>query len=67
MTRLIRGRAHGNVRALGTIEMKAGARFEGDVSAYSVIMETRCPLRRALHCLEVGGEAVGISTEPRQG
>ena len=64
---LIRGRVHGNVRALGTIEMKAGARFEGDVSAYSVIMEPGVHFTGRCTMLEVGSEAVEISTEPRQG
>jgi len=36
---LILGRVHGNIRALGTIEMKSGARVEGDVAAMSVAME----------------------------
>src|SRR5881409_957641 len=35
----IRGRVMGNVRALGSIEMKTGARVEGDVAALSVSME----------------------------
>src|SRR5436190_15358700 len=36
---LIEGRVYGNMRALGTIELKAGARVEGDVWAVSVVME----------------------------
>lgn len=36
---LVRGRVVGNIRALGSIEMRAGARVEGDVSAVNVIME----------------------------
>src|SRR5258708_5828676 len=36
---LVRGRVQGNIRALGTIEMKAGAHVEGDVAALSVVME----------------------------
>lgn len=36
---LVLGRVIGNIRALGTIEMKAGARVEGDVAAVSVVME----------------------------
>src|SRR5580765_7259699 len=34
---LIEGRVQGNIRALGTIELKAGARVEGDVWALSVV------------------------------
>lgn len=36
---LIRGQVVGNVRALGSIEMRTGARVEGDVSAVNVVME----------------------------
>src|SRR5689334_12593108 len=36
---IVWGRVLGNVRALGTIEMKSGSRVEGDVAAMSVIME----------------------------
>ena len=36
---LVKGRVVGNIRALGSIEMRAGARVEGDVSAVNVIME----------------------------
>ncbi|MBI5170107.1 MAG: polymer-forming cytoskeletal protein [Candidatus Eisenbacteria bacterium] len=63
---LIRGRVHGNVRALGTIEMKAGARIEGDVSACSVIMEPGVHFTGRCTMLEVGSEAVEISTDPRR-
>src|SRR4026209_2879058 len=36
---LIAGRVYGSVRALGTSELKAGARVEGDISAVGVVME----------------------------
>ncbi len=36
---VIHGRIIGNVRALGTVELKTGSRLEGDVSALSVVME----------------------------
>jgi len=36
---LVNGRVHGNIRALGSIEMRSGARVEGDVAAMSVAME----------------------------
>jgi len=36
---LVQGRVFGNVRALGRLEMKAGARVEGDVTAMSVVIE----------------------------
>jgi cytoskeletal protein CcmA (bactofilin family) len=36
---LILGRVFGNIRALGRLEMKPGARVEGDVTAMSVTIE----------------------------
>jgi cytoskeletal protein CcmA (bactofilin family) len=36
---LIEGFVHGNVRALGALEMKSGARIEGDIAAMEVVME----------------------------
>lgn len=36
---LVMGRVFGNIRALGRLEMKAGARVEGDVTAVSVVIE----------------------------
>ena len=36
---LVMGRAFGNIRALGKLEMRAGARVEGDITAMSVIIE----------------------------
>src|SRR3989441_9460579 len=33
---IVTGRVYGNIRALGTIEFRAGARMEGDVWAVSV-------------------------------
>lgn len=36
---LVLGRVIGNIRALGTIELKAGSRVEGDIAAMSVTMD----------------------------
>ena len=36
---LVQGRVFGNIRAHGKLEMKAGARVEGDITAMSVIIE----------------------------
>lgn len=55
---VIHGRVHGNIRALGTIEMKAGARVEGDVTAASVIMEPGVFFTGRCTMLETGSEAV---------
>lgn len=63
---LIQGRVHGNVRALGTIEMKAGARVEGDVAACSVIMEPGVHFTGRCTMLEVGSESVEYNADGRR-
>ena len=60
---VIRGRVHGNVRALGTLEMKTGCRVEGDVSAFSVVMEPGVHFTGRCTMLESGSEAVEMSGE----
>jgi cytoskeletal protein CcmA (bactofilin family) len=57
---LILGRVHGNIRALGAIEMKAGARVEGDVAALTVAMEPGVRFTGRCTMLEAGSEAVEI-------
>ncbi len=57
------GRVYGNVRALGSIEMKSGARVEGDVSAMSVVMEPGVYFTGRCTMLETGSEAVEMSGE----
>ena len=61
---LLLGRVHGNIRALGTIEMKSGARVEGDVAAMSVTMEPGVHFTGRCTMLETGSEAVeyGLDT-----
>ena len=64
---LVLGRVHGNIRALGMIEMKAGARIEGDVAAMSVSMEQGVHFTGRCTMLEAGSEAVefgGRRAEP---
>ena len=60
---LIFGRVFGNVRALGSIEMKSGARIEGDVSAMSVIMEPGVFFTGRCTMLENGSEGVEMVGE----
>lgn len=55
---VIEGRVYGNVRALGILEMKAGARVEGDVAAMSVVMEPGVHFTGRCTMLENGSEAV---------
>lgn len=57
---LIMGRVHGNIRALGSIEMKAGARVEGDVAALTVAMEQGVRFTGRCTMLETGNEAIEI-------
>jgi len=63
---LILGRVHGNIRALGAIEMRAGARIEGDVSAMTVAMEQGVHFTGRCTMLEAGSEAVELGGLVRQ-
>ena len=62
---IIRGRVVGNVRALGTIEMKAGARVQGDVAAYTIVMEPGVHFTGRCTMLEAGSEGVELVGDPR--
>jgi cytoskeletal protein CcmA (bactofilin family) len=63
---LIRGRVIGNVRALGMLEMKNGARVEGDVAAISVVMEPGVYFSGRCTMLDTGSESVQMETEPNR-
>ena len=54
---MIQGRVQGNVRALGTLEMREGARIEGDIAAVSVMMEPGVFFSGRCTMLETGSEA----------
>ena len=58
---MVRGRVIGSIRALGVIELKAGARMEGDVAAYSVVMEPGVHFTGRCTMLEAGSEGVQLS------
>lgn len=60
---LIMGRIHGNLRALGTIELKSGAHVEGDVAALSVIMEPGVFFTGRCTMLEHGSESVELGAD----
>ena len=60
---LIQGRVYGNVRALGTLEMKQGAHVEGDVAAVSVVMENGVYFTGRCTMLDTGTEGLEIRTE----
>ena len=53
---LIMGRVYGNIRALGAIEMRSGARVEGDVAALTVAMEQGVRFTGRCTMLEAGIE-----------
>ena len=58
---LIIGRVYGNIRALSSIDMKAGARVEGDVAAMTVSMEQGVRFSGRCTMLEAGSEAIEIT------
>lgn len=60
---MIMGRVDGNVRALGSIEMKSGARVEGDVAAMSVVMEPGVFFTGRCTMLESGIDSAELRAE----
>ena len=61
---LIIGRVLGNVRALGVVELRTGAKMEGDVAAFSVVMEPGVFFSGRCTMLESGSESVELGTDP---
>ena len=60
---LVLGRVVGNIRALGRLEMKAGARVEGDVTAMSVVIEPGAFYSGRCTMLEHGEEPLEMDSE----
>ena len=60
---LILGRVIGNIRALGVVDMRAGSKVEGDVTAISVVMEPGVYFSGRCTMLENGSESVEMSGE----
>ena len=60
---LVQGRVHGNIRALGTLDMKSGARVEGDIAAMTVTMEPGVHFTGRCTMLDTGSEAVEFGME----
>ncbi|HKQ59590.1 MAG TPA: polymer-forming cytoskeletal protein [Candidatus Eisenbacteria bacterium] len=60
---LIQGRVFGNVRAHGKLEMKAGARVEGDIAAMTVIIEPGVFYSGRCTMLEHGNEPLEMDPE----
>lgn len=62
-TAVIHGRIYGNIRALGTLEMKSGSRIEGDVTALSVVMEPGVFFTGRCTMLENGPDSVEMNMD----
>ena len=60
---LVLGRVFGNIRALERLEIKAGARVEGDVTAMSVIIEPGAFYSGRCTMLDHGTEALDMEPE----
>lgn len=58
---VIMGRVYGNIRALGGIEMKSGARVEGDVAGMTVAMEQGVHFTGRCTMVESGNEAIELT------
>lgn len=61
---VVRGRVVGNIRALGVLDLKAGARIEGDVTAFSVTMEPGVYFSGRCTMLESGADGVMMNSDP---
>jgi cytoskeletal protein CcmA (bactofilin family) len=59
----VQGRVIGNIRALGIIEIKTGARVEGDMTATNVIVEPGAFFTGRCTMLEQGPESVEMSAD----
>ena len=55
---IIAGRVIGNIRSLGTLELRTGARVEGDIAAVGVVMEPGVHFTGRCTMLESGSEGV---------
>lgn len=62
---VIMGRVSGNIRALGTIELKAGSRVDGDVSAMTVSMEPGVHFTGRCTMLDSSSESVAMGGDGR--
>ncbi len=60
---IVAGRVYGNIRALGTIDFRAGARMEGDVWAINVTMEPGVFFTGRCTMLESGIESVQLGQD----
>ncbi|MCC6350709.1 MAG: polymer-forming cytoskeletal protein [Candidatus Eisenbacteria bacterium] len=59
---MIKGRVIGSIRALGVVELKTGAHMDGDVAAFSVVMEPGVHFTGRCTMLEAGTEGVELTS-----
>ena len=57
------GKVYGSIRALGVVELRAGAHVEGDVAAASVVMEPGVFFTGRCTMLENGPDSIEVMTE----
>jgi cytoskeletal protein CcmA (bactofilin family) len=60
---MIQGGVIGNIRALGTLELKTGARVQGDIAAVSVVMEPGVYFSGRCTMLENGADGARMETD----
>ena len=60
---VVEGRVFGNIRALGTIELRTGSRVEGDIWALSVVMAPGVFFTGRCTMLESGAESVQMGQD----
>jgi len=58
---LVMGRVYGNIRALGSIEMRSGARVEGDLAGMSIAMEQGAHFTGRCTMIESSNEAIELT------
>src|SRR5580765_1276737 len=58
---LVMGRVYGNIRALGSIEMRSGARVEGDLAGMSIAMEPGVHFTGRCTMIESSNEAIELT------
>lgn len=62
---LVLGRVYGNIRARGAIEMKSGARIEGDLAAMTIAMEQGVHFTGRCTMLESESDSIELTAGAR--
>ena len=63
---VVHGSVVGSIRALGTIELRAGSKVEGDVAAVTVGIEPGVYFTGRCTMLDSGGGSVDMAGDPRR-